>query len=419
VNITSIESRFTPEMLAAIRDEVDSFVQERFTLDDYSINKHLIDTFFIQPLFYATLLNYYTMYEQRSTISMSDIYKDDIISPSKKDAYFASLSQAIGLGSASMDRDEIVSSLENRLTISDTKIHSDMMQIVRTYDKAKDGATGVFWTMFRNSPDHMYFTGDKFGIPIIYENITYDIELETITTQPIILSDVERYKKLSNGGRVTNFIDIYVDTKTEAWQQSVSITVGEEVIVELPRKKWKKVWLSTSLENEKDNVSCTEMEDGYLGFGDRTITLKVVGPFNGTVRGEYYKDTIADEDDIISEHPEYDIKFFGMLPLDMKIKLKNGNSISRVKEELGIPLDGGTWSTKIVDVSRILNKNGNSIVGIDAELYINPLCKREVKIYNNELAIEQQSILSWVDIDNTCIQAFEFIDMETGNVTTI
>jgi hypothetical protein len=147
--------------------------------------------------------------------------------------------------------------------------------------------------------------------------------------------------------------------------------------------------------------------------------LKVVGPFNGTVRGEYYKDTIADEDDIISEHPEYDIKFFGMLPLDMKIKLKNGNSISRVKEELGIPLDGGTWSTKIVDVSRILNKNGNSIVGIDAELYINPLCKREVKIYNNELAIEQQSILSWVDIDNTCVQAFEFIDMETGNVTTI
>ena len=49
MNIDLLKSRFTPEMLEAVKLEVDNFVQDKFTQDDYSINKHLIDTFQYKP----------------------------------------------------------------------------------------------------------------------------------------------------------------------------------------------------------------------------------------------------------------------------------------------------------------------------------------------------------------------------------
>ncbi len=416
MNIELIKSRFTPEMLGAIKDEVDAFVQERFTLDDYTINQHLIDTFFIQPIFYATLLNYYTMYEQRSTLSLSDIYSDDSISPTKKDSYFSSFAADIGINTTGMSSDDIVSAIENRLTVSDTRIHSDMMKIVKAYPKAIDGATGVFWTMFRNSPDLMYFTHNKFGAAMMYEELSSMVEIVDVMNQPITMGDIEKYKVISNSGRVTNFIDIYLDTTTGIVQEVFTLNEGETATRTLSAKKWKSLKIP---EEARSQIKCTYMEGGYLGFATRAITLEATGPLSVTIPSEYYLDDETQEDNLKSDNPEYDIEFFGLLPIDIDIKLQNKNSQSRVIAHLSNPLDGGKWTAKISELSRLLQKSGNSIVGIEATLWINPLISKRITIYNNNLAISPKSIFSWIDIDNTCIKLSTITDLETGDVTSI
>ncbi len=416
MNIELIKSRFTPEMLGAIKSEVDTFVQERFTLDDYTINKHLIDTFFIQPIFYATILNYYTMYEQRSTLSLSDIYSDDAISPTKKDAFFSSFAADIGIDTTSMTSDDIVSAIENRLTVSDTRIHSDMMSIVKKYDQAIDGATGVFWTMFRNSPDHMYFNRNKFGAAVMYEGLTSLIEIVDIMNQPITMNDIEKYKAMSNSGRVTNFIDIYVDTPTVGDQISFTLAEGETETRTLSARKWKTVSIQ---ENARNKIKCTDMEGGYIGFPARSITFEATGPLSTTINLERYVDDESKENELISEHPAYDIEFFGLLPIYIDVKLQNKNSISKVASYLGTPMDGGKWTAKISELARLLQKSGNSIVGIDAILWINPLVSKTITIYNNNLVLSPKSIFSWIDIDNTCIKASSITDLETGDVTSL
>jgi len=416
MNIELIKSRFTPEMLGAIRNEVDTFVQERFTLDDYTINQHLIDTFFVQPIFYATLLNYYTMYEQRSTLSLSDIFSDDLISPTKKDAYFSSFATDIGIDTTNMTSNDIVSAIENRLTVSDTRIHSDMMNIVNKYPYAIDGATGVFWTMFRNSPDLMYFTGNKFGAAMMYENLSSTIEVVDIMNQPITMADIEKYKIISNSGRVTNFIDVYLKTDITASGEPLTALDGETKTKVLPARKWKTIDIPESVRGQ---VKCTSMDGGYVGFATRSIEIEYTGPISATMKTEYYNDDPTKENELKSDNPEYDIEFFGLLPIDIDIQLQNKNSIAKVISFLKTPMDGGKWTSKISELSRILQKSGNSIVGIDAVLWINPLIKKRIKIYNNNLAVSPRSIFSWVDIDNTCIRLSQIEDLETGDVTVI
>jgi len=416
MNIDLIKSRFTPEMLGAIKNEVDTFVQEKFTLDDYTINKHLIDTFFIQPIFYATLLNYYTMYEQRSSLSLSDIYSDDAISPTKKDAFFSSFAADIGIDTTNMTSDDIVSAIENRLTVSDTRIHSDMMNIVQTYSKAIDGATGVFWTMFRNSPELMYFSQNKFGAAIMYEGLSSLVEIVDIMNQPITMSDIEKYKTISNAGRVTNMIDIYVDAVINTEQIVFNLSDGETKTTTLAAKKYKNFHIP---EEDRDKIKCTFMEGGYIGFPSRSITFEATGPVSTTIDVESYSDDTDKENEIKSNNPSYDIEFFGLLPVDIDVKIQNKNSISKVASYLGKPMDGGKWTAKIAELERLLKKSNNSIIGIEAIIWINPLISKRINIYNNNLALSPKSIFSWVDIDNTCIKASTITDMETGDVTSL
>ena len=416
MNIDLLKSRFSPEMLGIIKSEVDTFVQEKFTLDDYTINKNLIDTFFTQPVFYSTLLNYYTMYEQRSTLSLSDIYLDDHISTSKKDAYFDSFASDIGIDTSSMTSEGIVSAIENRLTVSDTRIHSDMMVVVKEYDKAIDGSTGIFWTMFRNSPDLMYFSNSKFSVAIMYEKLKSTVEISEIMNQSINMSDVEKYKNISNSGRVTNFIDIYVDTNTTKDSHAISISDGETKTIVLPDKKWKSIKID---ENARGNIKCINIDGGYLGFASKSITLEATGPISTTILTESYIDDPKKEHDIKSKYTSYDIEFFGLIPIYIDIKIQNKNAMSKVAAFMSEPMVGSKWSAKINELSRLLVKSGNAIVNISAEIWINPLVSKNITIYNNNLTISPKSIFSWIDIDNTCIQCNTVIDSETGDVTSL
>jgi hypothetical protein len=416
MNIDRIKERFSPEMLAAIQDEVDTFVQDKFTLDDYTINKHLIDSFFVQPLFYATLLNYYTMHEQRSTISLSDIYNDDGISPTKKDSFFLAFANDMNIDTTGLSSEEIVSAIENRLTVSDTQIHSDMMKIVKQYDKAIDGATGVFWSMFRNSPDHMYFTDGKFATAMMYDGFSADIEITDIMSQSITMNDVDKYKNIGNSGRVTNFIDIYVGPKIKKSQFTVTIQDDSVKEVKLGARKWRLIDIPESM---RPSMRCSMMEGGYIGFMSRDITIEVQGPFSGTFDAYYYEDDTTQEMDVKSNNPTYSIEFYGLVPVEVTIYVQNMNSISKVSEVFSGVISGSSWRPKISELSRLLLKSGNSIVSTSGEIWINPLVHKEVPMYNNNLAISPKSILSWVDIDNTAIKVSKVVDLETGNDITI
>ena len=416
MNIDRIKERFSPEMLAAIQDEVDNFVQDKFTLDDYTINKHMIDSFFVQPLFYATLLNYYTMHEQRSTLSLSDIYNDDGISPTKKDSFFLAFANDMNIDAAGLSSEEIVSAIENRLTVSDTRIHSDMMGIVNQYDKAIDGATGVFWSMFRNSPDHMYFMDGKFATAMMYDGFEADIEIVDIMSQAITMDDVDRYRNIGNSGRVTNFIDIYVEPKIRKSQFTVSISDASVETIDLGAKKWRTVNIPESM---RPHIKCTAMEGGYIGFKTRNITIEVQGPISGTFEAYYYEDDVSQEMTIKSNNPTYSLEFYGLVPVTVTIYVQNMNSANKVSDIFPGVISGSSWRPKINELSRLLSKSGNSIVNIDGEIWINPLVHKKIPLYNNNLAISPKSILSWIDIDNTAIEVSRVVDLETGNDITL
>ena len=416
MNINRIKERFSPEMLIAIKNEVDTFVQDKFTLDDYTINKHLIDSFFIQPLFYATILNYYTMHEQRSTISLSDIYNDDGISPTKKDAYFMAFAGDMNIDINGLSSNEIVSAIENRLTVSDTRIHSDMMKIVASYDKAIDGATGVFWSMFRNSPDHIYFTDGKFATAMMYDGFISEIEISNVMSQSITMDDVNRYKSIGNSGRVTNFIDVYVAPVVKKMQLSVSVDAGETITIDLPVRKWKYLDIPSAM---KSSVKCTFMENGYLGFQSRAMTLEVTGAESGIIEAYYYEDEPATEIQVKSDNPTYSIEFFGLVPVDVTVYVQNMNSIGKVSTIFETTISGSEWRPKISELSNVLSKSGNSIVNITGDMWANPLVHKDVPIYNNNLAVSPRSLMSWVDIDNTAIRVVKVVDMESGNVISL
>ena len=413
MNISKIEDRFDPDMLAAIKTEVDIFIKSIFTLDDYTINKHMIDSIFIQPIYYSTLLNYYTMYEQRSTLSLQDVFNDDAITVVKKDSFLSAMASDAGIDTAGMDSSEIVSAIENRITVSDSRIHSDMMSIVHGYTKAIDGATGVFWNMFRNSPDHMYFISDRFAAVVMSENLTMSIPFNAIMNQPITLSDITKYTQISNGGRVTNFIDIYLDTQISTEQIDLSTIDGDTRTVVLPARKWK------TLRFPDGDISCISMDDGYVGFGTRGITIEIVGPVVGDIETEYYVDDTAQESIIKLDNAAYDIEFYGLVPIDISITVQNKNGASKISDALRIPMAGSLWQSKIEELSMILSKSNNSIVSIEATVWINPLMSKKIPVYNNNIAVSPKSIFSWIDIANTCITGREIIDLETGDVATI
>ena len=416
MNVQLIERRFTEEMRAAILEDVTSFVKSRFTLDEYTINKHLIDAFFIQPIYYATLLNYYTMYEQRFTISLPQIYNDDAITETKKEAYFRSLAETIGVNTDNMTMDEIVASVENRITVSDTTMHSDMMNIVNSYQYGFDGATGAFWTMFRNSPKIVEFTTTKFGAAFIYENMSSPVKIMPIETQPITAEDMSELPTINNSGRVTNFIDIYVKPATDIARYSIGSQNDEIDVLRLPPKKWKKITISNYNTGE---LWCSDFTNGYVGFHEREIEFKYDG--TGLVRFEceYYIDDVAAENDIISNHPEYDIMFTGLVPFEATIHLQNKNAVSKVREMLGRSTDGNSWMLKKKELDGILKKSNNHIVDITGKLYVNPLVTKEARIFGENLTISPNSIMSWVDIANTSISAVSIVDMETGDVITV
>ncbi len=413
MNISKIEDRFDPDMLATIKTEVDIFIKSLFTLDDYTINQHMIDSIFIQPIYYSTLLNYYTMYEQRSTLSLRDVFEDDAITVAKKDSFLSAMASDAGIDTSGMDSAEIVSAIENRITVSESRIHSDMMSIVRGYDKAIDGATGVFWNMFRNSPDHMYFISDRFSAVVMSENLNMSITFDAIMNQPITLSDITKYTQISNGGRVTNFIDIYVDTPIATDQIDLTTNDGETRTVTLPAKKWKK------LDFPDGDISCTSMEGGYVGFATRELEIEITGPVVGDIEAEYYIDDTAQESTVKLDNPAYDIEFYGLVPVDISITVQNKNGASKISDALKTSMSGGVWQSKIEELSMILSKANNSIVSIEATVWINPLMSKKIPVYNNNIAVSPKSIFSWIDIANTCITGREIIDLETGDVATI
>lgn len=413
MNISKIEDRFDPDMLAAIKAEVDIFIKSLFTLDDYTINQHMIDSIFIQPVYYSTLLNYYTMYEQRSTLSLSDVFNDDAITAVKKDSFISTMAIDAGIDTSGMDSADMVSAIENRITVSESRIHSDMMNIVRGYSNAIDGATGVFWNMFRNSPDHMYFASDLFSAVVMSENLSMSVPVPSIMNQPITLTDITKYTQISNGGRVTNFIDIYVDTPIVTSQISMSTAEGETRTVTIPAQKWK------TLKFPSGDISCVSMEAGYVGFATREIEFEIVGPVTGDLETEYYIDDTAAESSIKLNNSAYDIEFYGLVPVDISITLQNKNGASKVSDALGVPMSGGMWQSKIEELSMIMSKSNNSIVSVEATVWINPLMSKTIPVYNNNIAVSPKSIFSWIDIANTCITAREIIDLETGDVATI
>ena len=413
MNISKIEDRFDPDMLAAIKLEVDIFIKSIFTLDDYTINKHMIDSVFIQPVYYSTLLNYYTMYEQRSTMSLRDVFEDDAITVVKKDTFLSTMASDAGIDTTGMDSSDIVSAIENRITVSESRIHSDMMSIVRGYDNAIDGATGVFWNMFRNSPDHMYFISDRFSAVVMSENLSMSTSFDAIMNQPITLNDITKYSQISNGGRVTNFIDIYVDTPIMKNQVSVAAAEGETRTVVLPAQKWKRLTFP------EGDIKCISMEAGYVGFATRTITLEITGPVVNDLEVEYYVDDTVEESAIKLDNPSYDIEFYGLVPIDISITVQNKNGASKIADALRTPLAGGLWQSKIEELSMVLSKSNNAIVSIEATVWINPLMSKKIPVYNNNIAVSPKSIFSWIDIANTCITGREIIDLETGDVASI
>jgi hypothetical protein len=291
-----------------------------------------------------------------------------------------------------------------------------MMKIVNQYDKAVDGATGVFWSMFRNSPDHMYFTDGKFATAMMYDGFTADIEITDIMSQSITMDDVDRYKNIGNSGRVTNFIDIYVEPNIKKSQFSVTIQDDSVKTINLGAKKWRLIDVPESM---RSVTRCSMMEGGYIGFKSRDITIEVQGPFSGTFDAYYYEDDTTQEMDIKSNNPTYSIEFYGLVPVEVTIYVQNMNSVSKVGEVFSKVISGSSWRPKIDELSRLLSKSGNSIVNIDGEMWVNPLVHKKIPMYNNNLAISPKSILSWVDIDNTAIKVSRVVDLETGNDITL
>jgi len=415
MNFDSVKSKFSNEALSIIEAEVRSSAEATFSVLDMGESTHIIEPFYVQPLFYATLLNYYTMHQQHSTVSLLEIASSPDASESDKDAVAQSFAAELGLDLTGQTVANKLSIINSALTSSDSRIKKLQAAVRTSYDQAEIVVSGSSREMFRNSPDHKMFADTRFAIPYLYENMSSAVTSPSIQNQAISIADANRYKNMSHSGRSGNSADIFLSPTIETSQHTLSSSEGvtEELILEAKKYAY---FTFQGLSGDED-IRFEFSDVLNIGFETRGITFTSTGPCAVTIDAHYYIDDVSNEAIIKNQFPTLDITFSGKVPIFIDLVLQNDSSLESFMNTMK---DGGTtksWMALFRSESSKLTHFGNKSIEMTGEMMVSPLVSRPVAFFNGNIAISGNSIMSWVSESNSCIIPRKVTVLETGNVT--
>jgi len=410
MNLIDIQKRFDSNIVESIRLEIDSFVKTTMPQSEYDANKSAVDMFFVQPILYAVLVNYASIQEQRATISMLDIYSDSSIQDTKKETFFRAFADEAGIDTDGLSVSEIVSAIENKMTVSESTIRSSAYSIEKEYEYAFSSAVGVSKGMFRNSPDILRFATDKFSSVVISENMKELISVSQIDAQQVQLQDIELSKNISQFGRMPNYIDVLLKPEFETFSINVSLNDGETTEVTFEEGKW--ATFSATSSDDYSKIKCKSMGNSFIGFSDREIVFEVTGPIDTKIEMKKFKDNRETENAMSSQFPDYDIKFFGAPLLYLTIETRNKNMINTISDKFSSFINGSQFLSDLNTIQSSLSSYQNSITRIHGKLFINPFIYKEIDIFGDSISVGSNSVLSWVELQNSSVFVEEILSME-------
>ena len=416
MDINKIRAKFSSVALIAIEAEVRTMVENTFSSADLAENAHLIESFYVQPVFHSTLLRYLTMQEQYSTLSLMKIMSDVDIQDTEKDAIVESFASDLGIDLTGQDLDTKMLIVNSAITSPDRNIKK-VQSSVSSYSKAAFVVSGASREMFRNSPEHVLFGSSRFSIPFLYEGFSSKFKTSSIMNQPVSIADATRYENIRQSGRSSGLADVYLNPEIKFVQKNFSTLSGEVTVINIPAKKYAYIKI-ISITGE-ENISYEFSSDLNIGFGEREIILTCDGAVSASLELYYFDDTKATEDTITAQVQLVDISFTGMVPILVDLIVENEAGLSAFKDAISIVSTTKEWMNNLSAESSKLSQVGNATSGISGEIFINPVMSKDISFYGSTLAISKNSILSWVSESNSCIIPRQITVLETGDVITI
>lgn len=412
MDLNLLKSKFSNEALIVIENEVREKVLSLFSSVDIANHLNMIESFFIQPIFYATLLNYYTMMQQNSSISLSAIASDENIDDSYKDALANAFATELGLDLSNNSPKDKLIIIDNQLSMPDPRIKT-LQALIQNYDAAYMVASGASREMYRNVPDFKYFAKEMFAIPFIYENMKSFIPTD-INNQPISIEDINRYKQLDNSGRSGNSADVYLFPYLTSETKTINVGEGETGSISFDSRKY--VSFSFDASSGLENLSFSFSDGNYLGFHDRSVVISSSGACNVHVTAYYINDNKDIESNIMNQLYDLDIVFTGMVPIYVDVTLQNSKGLDNFKNKLGTSMITKDWLLYFAEESSKMFLSNNQVLSIEGEMLVNPMMSMPVKFAHNQLVIPSKSIMSWVSHSNSFIMPRNITIAESGNV---
>ncbi len=416
MNIDIIRNKFSSEFLSAVEAEARSVAETSFSAYDLAENIHLIEPFYIQPLFYSMLLNYYTMSQQHSTLSLLEIASDADASDQDKNAIAESFASELGLDLSGQTVESKLLIVHSAISTADIRIKKLQSAVKNSYSKGVLVVSGASQEMFRNSPEHKLFSSSRFSIPFLYENMHAIVSTSAILNQPISIPDAERYNKMIHSGRSGNSADIFLGPEIEMSQHTLIVGDGDIGRLDLPPRKYS--YLTVESIYGEENLSFEFSSDINIGFEDRAITIHSSGKCSSTVKAHYTVDSQETETALKSQFPTLDLTFSGMVPIYVDIVLQNESGLVPFMERLREVKNTKQWMSVFRSESSKLSRFGNRSIEMTGDMMVNPIVSRPIGFFNGNIAISGNSIMSWVTEANSFIIPRKITVAETANVTS-
>jgi len=403
-------------MLSKIEAGVRNNVLELFSEDEYEANKWTIENIFVQPVLYSTLLQYQTIYEQKTSVSVKDILSDDEATDGKKQAYLSAFADALNISSEGMEASALTTAIQNKLSIAEIDLLREIQKCTSSYSIVKNIIGGTSKHSHRSSPEYIYFLVNKFAAVVISEGLVQEVPLVELESQSITVNDMLRYKNARNTGNLYGYVDVYIDSKITSEQFGFSLEEGETKTISLPLKKWKTIKVSST---QKESVRCVSFGGTMVGFGERELEFHITGPATGTINADSYASDLDKEAEIREQLPKLDIEFSGLIPVELTIELLNGNAVDKIAESVKSSFFGGNWNSRIASLHSLSLQNGNGIQKITARVFVNPMLSKEIVFYGNAFSLSRYGMLDWIGYGNTLFKVKSLIDIESGHATSL
>lgn len=407
--IATLSDDFKEKLLNQTREEVFSLVNQSLTDEQ----KNNIEFFFVQPLYYAKLYFFYSIYSQYNELSIEEILNNNSLSEEAKEFALTSLLSKLKLtstGDTKLDANNIL----HKIFYSKEELMQNIQSILNieyvSFVSPSNNKFLSFKPAFSNVLDN------EFHIVYTSENLVSDFICPQIHDRALSLTDLQNYQSLIQNSaylKANMIVGLSNDDEYYSLQsQNISLGDGESQTIQISG-----IVKSIKINGDNpQNVSYTQT-NGFYGNVDREYNITITGPFKGEVAWKVFDSAKYPLDSILDYSKMLECKIIAPNLVEVELQLLKEISLDIFSSLINY-LDKNSFEGEL---SRVLNKilsyNNICLKGI-ADIYISPLIYKKQEFVPPK-TILPQIIASSIPEQNYYFRVSKISIKETGNVYTL